>query len=182
VRKAAAKPAKPKAAPAKVGRPTKLTEALVRDIAEAVAEGMTYTLAAQLHGVTRKTLYNWLKAGEDADGESPEAEFLHALKKAEAEGARVQLRRVRGGEMNWQSGAWLLERRFRDDYGAPKVKHEHSGKDGGPIEHTVEERRRDAVGRMLEKAMKLGISEDEARASLLQLGVDARDLDAVRRD
>jgi transposase-like protein len=123
VRKAAAKPAKPKAAPAKVGRPTKLTKELVRDIAEAVSEGMTYTLAAQLHGVTRKTLYNWLKAGEDADDESPEAEFLHALKKAEAEGALASLRRVRAGGMSWQSSAWILERRYRDDYAAQKIDH-----------------------------------------------------------
>jgi transposase-like protein len=100
-----------------------LTPELRDEIAGYVAEGLTYHLAAALVGVHRNTLRNWLDAAEKAEPGSDEAEFLCVLKKAEAEGARVQLRRVRGGEMNWQSGAWLLERRYRDDYAAQKVDH-----------------------------------------------------------
>jgi hypothetical protein len=116
-----------KVPPAVVGRPTKLNDDVARAYVEAVREGATYDLAAYSAGITRQTAHNWLRAGEAAD-DGPERDFFDAVKKAEAECAREALRTVRGGQMNWQASAWLLERRYREDYGRVRVEVEPVGK------------------------------------------------------
>jgi hypothetical protein len=171
------------------GRPTKLTPTVERAVCKAVRAGNYIETAAALAGINKDTLYDWLKrgareatridAGHEPDaGEAPYVQFSDAVKKALAESESADLRRIeRAGADQWQAAAWRLERRFPDRWGRQRV--EVTGKDGGPLEVTLEERaakRRELVTRMLGKLLGQGISEEEARASLLAMGVDEREL------
>lgn len=78
----------------KGGRPTKLTAKLRDRIADAIRAGNYVETAAALAGVSKKTLYNWMRRGARAryraDGtpykvDRPYVEFLHAVEKAQAE-------------------------------------------------------------------------------------------------
>lgn len=61
-------------------------------------------------------------------------------------------------------------------------RHEHTGANGGPIEVSDAARRLEAVRRMFDKQVSSGLSLAEARQALVDLGVDADDLDAVHRE
>ena len=64
----------------------------------------------------------------------------------------------------------------------PAKRLELTGVDGGPIQLSAEEQRRNAVRTMFEKQLSQGINLIEARSALLTLGVDEEDLDAVYND
>jgi transposase len=99
------------------GRPSKLSEALIKEICEYVRKGNYIETAAAAAGISKQTLYAWMKAG--AREEDPLAvEFLDAYKKAdaEAEAANVQLIRTQARK-NWQAAAWFLERKHPDKWG-----------------------------------------------------------------
>lgn len=170
---------KGKGAPAKHpgGRPTKRTPTAKTAIVSAVREGATLEIAAASAGVTYRTLRNWIVEAEVAE-EGELFQFLQDLKKAESANALRHLRTIaKASARNWQASAWMLERRHRGGYGAQKVQHEHSGPDGGPIQ--LEHRRRDIAQQMLDKLIRGGISEPEAREALRALGVKDSYLERV---
>jgi transposase len=71
-----------------MGRPTKLTTKTQAAICENLARGMTQAHAAQAAGISERTFYYWKGAGEKAEKENREDEFLQflqSLKKANAE-------------------------------------------------------------------------------------------------
>jgi hypothetical protein len=81
---------------------------------------------------------------------------------------------------NWILIAQLAEQAAKERGGMFTNKREISGPDGGAIPVSVEDKRRGVVKLMLDKLLTKGISETEARASLLEMGVDERDLTAVQ--
>ena len=114
-----------------MARRTKLNADVQRRIIQAIQEGATYELAAQFGGITRTTLYYWLKKGEEIKEEQEQVEqyeavgeedplltFFNEFKKAEAiccVGALAVIKKeARTG--TWQAAAWLLERRFPQQY------------------------------------------------------------------
>lgn len=93
------------------GRPTKFTKDRKDRIVKAIAAGCTYEMAADYAGVTRSTLWNWLKRGEDPK-EKAFCTFLHDIKRAEIEGAMVHLGNITEASLkDWKASAWMLERR-----------------------------------------------------------------------
>lgn len=107
------------AEPAKRGRPSDLTPERTRTICEALEQGLSDGLAAQLAGVAPSTLAGWKKRGADPQ-EVDYVEFLTAYKKAEAKFAQAHLCLIAAAATdpkNWTASAWLLERRFPDDFG-----------------------------------------------------------------
>jgi hypothetical protein len=58
-------------------------------------------------------------------------------------------------------------------------KREHSGPNGGAIPLDVGDKSRKLAGQMLKKLMDKGMKEDEARASLISMGVNERDIPAI---
>lgn len=55
-----------------------------------------------------------------SDEELPFAEFSLAVRKALAEWELEQLEAIaEAGKKDWRASAWLLERRFPDEYGPP---------------------------------------------------------------
>jgi hypothetical protein len=114
------------------GRPTKLTRKRAGLIAEALRQGFPFELAAAMGGVTRMTLYNWRRRGERAlevaaqagmavhKREAPFAELAFSIQRALAEWELKQIQAIaEAGKRDWRAAAWLLERRYPDEYGPP---------------------------------------------------------------
>lgn len=121
------------------GRPTKLTPELTARILDGVLGGNYLEPSAQLAGVSKATLYRWLRRAEDlearalelVDDDDPNVDvytytdpaewvyldFRHALKSAEAYAETVLLERVRGGGFGWQAFMTILERRHPTRWG-----------------------------------------------------------------
>ena len=90
---------------------TRSQKAIKEEILENIKTGMTIEAAALLAGVARSTYYNYRekdpKFAEAADQASrfAEAVFLERIKQAAMD------------RVDWKAWAWILEKRFPDDYG-----------------------------------------------------------------
>jgi predicted site-specific integrase-resolvase len=97
--------------PTKKGRKSKFTAPVKTRIIEALRAGTTYEIAAQYAGISRSTLYEWIKKGENT-ATGTYRTFYDNIKKAEAEGAVVHLGTIsQASKKDWKAAAWLLERR-----------------------------------------------------------------------
>jgi len=94
-----------------IGRKSKFTGPVKDRIIEALRAGTTYEIAAQFAGISRSTLYEWIKKGEQEET-GPYRTFSDNIKKAEAEGAVVHLGTIaQASAKDWKAAAWILERR-----------------------------------------------------------------------
>jgi hypothetical protein len=130
-----------------MARKTRLTPAVERAIITAVAGGVPYYQACLLADVPQSTATLWMEKGEGRHSQqraTPQlVAFVAAIKKAEAQDeARRLLRITQAGEggvviyektttrpdgtvirevqrtaPQWQSHAWMLERKYPDRYG-----------------------------------------------------------------
>lgn len=103
---------KPDAPPVKDvgGRETVRTPETRDKLCQAIELGATYKLACQYAGISEATFYAW---------KADDLEFLEAINKAEGKGAVSHLARIKQASTdgNWQASAWILERRYPDEYG-----------------------------------------------------------------
>jgi hypothetical protein len=99
-----------------MARRTKLTPEVQHHIVTAIKTGATYEVAAQFGGITRATLWLWLKKGQE-QSRGIYRTFFDTFKKAEAQSCVRSLAIVHqaANEGSWQAAAWLLERRFGYD-------------------------------------------------------------------
>lgn len=123
-----------------MARPTKLTKALIEQVANLMRAGNYAETAAAFAGIAKSTLFQWLRDGarDSAAGKHTMlAQFSDSVKRAEAQAEASALSRIRlSAEKSWQADAWFLERRFSNRYAMhSKVQAEITGKEGGPIEH-----------------------------------------------
>ena len=80
--------------------------------------------------MTYATFHNWLKEGEVAKS-GVLMEFFDAVSRAKADSAlRLVSQITLQAPTDWRAAAFMLERRFPDDYGR---RTEVTGKDGGPV-------------------------------------------------
>ena len=92
--------------------------------------GLTFGLTCARAGVTYATFYNWLEKGEAAKS-GAYSEFCDTVSRAKADSAlRLVSQITLQAPTDWRAAAFLLERRFPDDYGK---RSEITGKDGGPV-------------------------------------------------
>jgi hypothetical protein len=118
------------------GRPAKFTPAVQERLLTVIRLGAYRNAACDFAGITPETLRIWLRRGE-AEGAGPYWEFCTALKQAEAAACIKALGTIRlAMEQNWQAAAWFLERKRPQEWGR-RERHEHTGKDGGPIRTQV---------------------------------------------
>lgn len=92
-------------------KPTKTKTAIKEEILENLRTGMTIKAAALLASISEKTFYNWRDADEV---------FLKQCEEAVRFAEAVLLERVKQlamDKMDWRAFAWILEKRFPDDYG-----------------------------------------------------------------
>ena len=99
-------------------RPSKLTSDIQKRIGDNIALGLTYRLAAESAGVTYKTFNEWMNRGK-TEKSGKYHMFVQYIQKCNADAAKVLLERIneaaRSGDT--QMCTWILERRFREDFG-----------------------------------------------------------------
>jgi len=103
------------------GRPHKITPEIRKIILDSINSALPYEAAAWRAGICEKTLYNWLnkaKADKEAGIESEHLSLLQDIKAIEGNRMQALAESVMGGVDRWQSCAWMLERRWRQFYGA----------------------------------------------------------------
>lgn len=117
--------------PPAVGRPSLISsESTVSQFLEAVGEGNYIETACKLAGLSKQSVYEWIKRGHA--GEVAFAEFANAVEKAEARAEAhlvgLQRKAAEAGPQYWAAAATQLERRHPDrwskrldDSSAPKV-------------------------------------------------------------
>lgn len=112
-----------------------LTKKLGAEICERIGSGVPISIAARASGVAANTVHEWERRGRGAD-ERPKTPMTEWFSKEidKAIGRFVQSQVVKiGSDEAWQSRAWLLERRFPDEFGRPSERLEITGAGGGDI-------------------------------------------------
>ena len=113
-----------------MARPTKLTPDVQDLIVDGINAGLTFRLTCARVGVHPATFYRWLDTGETANV-GRYREFYEAVERAKADSAlRLVSQITLQAPADWRAAAFMLERRFPDDYGK---RTEVTGKDGGPV-------------------------------------------------
>jgi hypothetical protein len=118
-------------------RPTKFTRETVELLLAGIRAGLPYHLAADAAGVSRSTFNEW-QAGQFPRGADPQLKLdsSDALTRAKGQSAlRLMATINRAAPTDWRAAAWILERRFPDDFGK---RLEVTGEDGGPIRLQVD--------------------------------------------
>lgn len=118
-----------------MGRPLKLTDDLQARIVAFLGAGAYVETAAAAAGVSKQTLYTWLRRG--ADGKRPFSGFLDAIERAQGEADIRDLKTIREAAQAgvWQAAAWRLERRHPDQWGRRRA--ETTGADSGAVQATA---------------------------------------------
>lgn len=105
------------------GRPTKFDAGRAKTILTYLRAGAYVETAAAAAGISKDTLYNWLRRGARV-GEKPTREelalqqFSDAVKMAMAKAELDDLTTIRAAsKKNWQAAAWRLERKYPDRWG-----------------------------------------------------------------
>ena len=103
----------------------------------AIADGLTDTSACALCGIDASTYYRWMREGKkDSDGLL--YHFYQAIKKANAERERSWVKHI-SDDPSWQSKAWLLERRFHDEWGKKKDLEEKNQSNLEVVFHSIQQ-------------------------------------------
>jgi transposase len=148
----------------RMARPVKLTTHLKEQIALAIRTGNYIEVAAAFAGVSKDTLYRWLRQGQKARS-GPYREFSDAVERAMAESEIRDVAIIgKAAEESWQAAAWRLERKHPERWGRKdKVSAEISGRDGGPIEvvdaRTALLEKLDAMAKRKEEVEEKGFAE-----------------------
>ena len=93
---------------------TKFNEQICKELCDLHSEGLPQTSCADIVGIDRKTIYNWLKQGENAKS-GKKREFYLNWKKAEALYEREHLQHIRGSP-SWLAHQYLLQVKDPDTY------------------------------------------------------------------
>lgn len=120
------------------GRPTKLTPDLQKKITDAVRAGNYIETAAAYAGISKVTLYDWMKRG-NKNQNGIFRDFLNAIEKAMAESEVRDVALIaKAAQENWQAAAWRLERKNYERWGRKdRLQAELTGKDGGPVQSEI---------------------------------------------
>jgi transposase len=94
-----------------------LTDERIDRICDLIATtGCTLKAAAARVGISRWTLYDWLKKGK-AQSEGPYRQLLDRLEEAKSQSELTLLEQIsQAAPRDWKAAAWILERRFPDHY------------------------------------------------------------------
>lgn len=117
-KKAAKKKTKKKAGNRGKGRPRIITNINEKEILAILETGGSRNMAADYVGIGRTTLHDHIDRDEA---------FSEQVKRAEASGQLKHLKKV-GGADQWQASAWMLERKWPDEFGR-KDRHEEQTDD-----------------------------------------------------
>ena len=114
-----------------MGRPSIITPEMTNRIVQLLKAGNYVETAAAMAGVSKQTLFNWMKRGARERErleknprakvrlkEAPYADFLDSVEKAQAQAEVVDVAAISAGARgSWQAAAWRLERKFPARWG-----------------------------------------------------------------
>jgi hypothetical protein len=92
------------------GRPTKLTKALEKQIAELFWLAFTDEQVATIVGINERTIRRY-RAGD----------FCPAIKIAELQREAIYRKRIWAAKGYWQGAAWMLERKYPSQFAKPEI-------------------------------------------------------------
>jgi transposase len=103
------------------GRPSKLSSDAIAQLEQLIRAGTTIDVAAAAIGVSRSTIYGWLKQGEKARPGTAARTLRDRVEQARAESESLLVARVgqAAAKGSWQAAAWLLERRWPERWMKP---------------------------------------------------------------
>lgn len=116
------------------GRPAKINENLIKTITQAVKVGNYLETASAFAGISRSTLYEWLRRGkrekqrleknDRARMKKEEALYVLLVDSLEQAQAEAEVRDValigEAAKSQWQAAAWRLERKYPNKWGRTK--------------------------------------------------------------
>lgn len=126
------------------GRPAKINENLIKTITQAVKVGNYLETASAFAGISRSTLYEWLRRGkrekqrleknDRARMKKEEALYVLLVDSLEQAQAEAEVRDValigEAAKSQWQAAAWRLERKYPSKWGRTKQReNEDEGSD-----------------------------------------------------
>ena len=126
------------------GRPAKINENLIKTITQAVKVGNYLETASAFAGISRSTLYEWLRRGkrekqrleknDRARMKKEEALYVLLVDALEQAQAEAEVRDValigEAAKSQWQAAAWRLERKYPSKWGRTKQReNEDEGSD-----------------------------------------------------
>jgi transposase len=102
---------------AKRGRPDKLTPEVVYQITNVVSAGNYLQTAAAYAGISKVTLFKWIKRGRTAKT----GKYRNFVEQLDQALARCEVGLVAGirrfAEKDWKAAAWMLGRKFPSRWG-----------------------------------------------------------------
>src|SRR5262245_57099294 len=109
-----------------MARPSKMTEATVQKLCDALTLGATYDLAAKYAGIGPSTLRAWRAAAAQAKPGTRAYRLLERLDAAESQAVLHWLEQIEQAakEGAWQASAWRLERRYAQEDGRRVIQHD----------------------------------------------------------
>lgn len=112
----------------------KLTRKLGTEICDRIAKGVPKSYAARASGVAPNTVLEWERRGRGED-ERPATElttwFAGEMERALAQFIESKIVEISQDE-DWHAKAWMLERRFPDEFGRREIQRYE-----GVMDHTV---------------------------------------------
>ena len=118
-------------------RKPKLTYKMVEQAVEMKSHGLSNVDICAGLGITESTFYRWLRE----DDAKLKRALKEGLKKAEAEYKETLLQKVEAAAdkpQHWTAAAWLLERKYPDEYAQTARRVESEGEDVPQITLGVE--------------------------------------------
>lgn len=101
-----------------------LTDKHIKAICAAIRLGCPIHVAASIAGIDRKTLYNWRQTGKRPTA-GLHRKLVAEMEKAGNEFIETNLRALQVHSLqNWQTSAWLLERRHPEYFAKPSDRRE----------------------------------------------------------
>jgi len=119
------------------GRPSHVLLEKKRKLIGAIHLGATYEDSAVFSGIPAQTLYDWLERAKKDRALKRNNEYTRFLTELEVGLQTFKVNSLslinRAGIDDWKAVAWLLERRFRKEWGSQSAV-ELSGPNKGPIQ------------------------------------------------
>jgi len=105
-----------------MGRPTKLTDELTKEITRFIREGNTPAISATLVGISRSTYFNWMSKGLNKEPEF--LEFSESIERAVAQSVSLRVIEITTASKkgSWRASAWMLERLAPESFGKNRMK------------------------------------------------------------
>lgn len=97
---------------------SKLTPELQKEIGNYILLGSPLKFAAEASGISEKAFYNWMSQGEK-ESKGKFREFYDYINECKAKSVQLHLKLITSAakEGNWTASAWILERRFSNEFG-----------------------------------------------------------------